>query len=180
MRSLKSAAQDGLDIILAGCAQQRSWHIFVDGVVLGPEELRLDQHAAEHGAAAAGLELTPAILDRIVTVTGGAGAALEAMFSVGTALGSAALAEAITRASSRQELLADLSGRLLDHTDDYTCTALATASRLGLWHPAIAASPGRETIEAHDLPQPGSPWWLDLADGWRQLIHPWRGPLRSC
>jgi hypothetical protein len=124
VRSLKSAAQDGLDIILAGCAQQRSWHLFVDGVVLGPEQLRLDQHAAEHRAAAAGLELTPAILDRIVTVTGGAGAALEAMFSVGSALGSAALVEAITRTSSRQELLADLSGRLLDHTDDYTCTAL--------------------------------------------------------
>jgi hypothetical protein len=144
VRSLKSAAQDGLDIILAGCVQQRSWHLFVDGLVLGPEQLRLDQHAAEHGAVAAGLELTPAILDRVVTVTGGAGAALDAIFSVGTALGSAALVEAITRASSRQELLADLCERLLARTDDYTCTALATATRLGLWHPAIAAFPGRD------------------------------------
>jgi len=179
VRSLKSAAQDGLDIILAGCVQQRSWHLFVDGLVLGPDELRLDQHAAEHGAAAAGLELTPAILDRVVTVTGGAGAALEAIFSVGTALGSAALVEPITRASSRQELLTDLCERLLTRTDDYTCTALATATRLGMWHPGIAASPRRETIETRDPPQPGSPWWLNLADGWRQLIHPWRGPLRS-
>jgi DNA-binding SARP family transcriptional activator len=179
VRSLKSAAQDGLDIILAGCVQQRSWPLSVDGVVLGPEQLRLDQQAAERGAAAAGLELTPAILDRIVTVTGGAGAALEAMFSAGTALGSAALVEAITSASGRQELFADLCGRLLADTDDYTCTALATATRLGLWHPAIAACPGRQTIAARDLPQPGSPWWLNLADGWRQVIHAWRVPLRS-
>jgi DNA-binding SARP family transcriptional activator len=177
VRSLKSAAPDGLDIILAGCVQQPSWDLFVDGVVLGPEQLRLDQHVAEHGAAAAGLELTPAILDRIVTVTGGAGAALEAMFSVGAALGSAALVEAIARATSHQELLADLCGRLLADTDDYTCTALATASRLGLWHPAIVTSPGHETIDARDPPD--SPWWLNLADGWQQLIHVWRDPLRS-
>jgi DNA-binding SARP family transcriptional activator len=179
VQSLKSAVQDGLDIILADCVQQRSWRLGVDGIVLGTEQLRLDQHAAEHGAAAAGLELTPAILDRIVTVTGGAGAALGGVFSTGTAIGSAALAEAIAHASSRQELLADLCGKLLAHTDDYTCTALATATRLGLWHPAIAASVGHETIDARDLPQQCSPWWLNLADGWRQLIHAWRIPLRS-
>jgi DNA-binding SARP family transcriptional activator len=177
VRSLKSAAQDGLDIILAGCVQRRSWHPSVDGVVLGPQELRLDRHLAERGAAAAGLELAPAILDRIVTVTGGAGAALEAAFSAGVALGPAAVAEAITRAGSRQELLADLCGRLLADSDDYTCTALATATRLGLWHPAIAARAGRETYPAGDLA--GSPWWLNLAGGWRQLIHAWRIPLRS-
>jgi len=179
VQSLKSAVQDGLDIILAGGVQQRSWRLGVDGLVLGNEQLRLDQHAAERGAAAAGLELTPAILDRIVTVTGGAGAVLGGVFSTGTAIGSAALAETIARASSRQELLADLCGKLLALTDDYTCTALATATRLGLWHPAIAASVGHETIDALDLPQQCSPWWLDLADGWRQLIHAWRVPLRS-
>lgn len=177
VRSLRSAAQDDLDIILAGCAQQRSRRLAVDGVVLGPEQLRLDHHAAERGAAAAGLELTPAALSRIVTVTGGAGAALEAAFSTGAALGPAALADAITHASSRQELLADLCERLLAHTDDATGTALAAATRLGLWHPAIAACLGRETTGARD--QPGSTWWLDLASEWRQLRHVWRGPLRS-
>jgi DNA-binding SARP family transcriptional activator len=171
--SLKSAVPDGPDIILAGCAQQCSWHPAVDSVILGPEQLRLDQHMAGRGAAAAGLELAPATLDRVVTVTGGAGAALEATFSAGATLGSAALADAITRAGSGQELLADLCGRMLAETDDDTCTALAAATRLGLWHPAITARAGR------DLPQPDSPWWLNLADGWRQLIHAWRAPLRS-
>ena len=179
VRSLKSAVPDGLDIILAGCVQERCWRLPVDGIVLGTEQLRLGQNAAERGAAAAGLELTPAMLDRIVTITGGAGATLGAAFSVGAALGSAALAESITRASSRQELIADLCGTLLAHTDDYTCTALATAARLGLWHPAIATSLGHDRIDAHDLAQQDSPWWLNLADGWRQLIHAWRVPLRS-
>jgi DNA-binding SARP family transcriptional activator len=148
-------------------------------MVVGPEQLRLDRHAVECGATAVGLELTPPILDRVVTITGGAGATLEATFSAGAGLGSAALSEAIVHANNRQELLADLCGRLLARADDYTCAALATATKLGLWHPAIAVSPGRETIEACDLPQRGLPWWLDLADEWRQLIHPWRVPLRS-
>ena len=176
VRSLKSAVPDGLDIILAGCVQ-RSWHPSVDGVVLGPEQLRLDYQTAERGAAAAGLELTPTTLDRIVAVTDGAGAALEATFSAGAALGSAALAEVITRVSNRQELLAELCGRLLADSDDDTRSALAAATRLGVWHPAIAARAGREAYQAGDLTS--SPWWLDLADGWRQLTHAWRGPLRS-
>jgi DNA-binding SARP family transcriptional activator len=177
VESLKSAAPGGLDIILAGCVQQRGWRLPIDSVVLGTEQLRLDQYAAERGAAAAGLELTPAILDRIVTITGGAGATLGAAFSAGAALGSAALTEAIAHSSSRQELIADLCGRLLAHTGYYTRTALATATRLGLWHPEIAASLGHE--RGRDLPQQDSPWWLNLAGGWRQLIHGWRIPLRS-
>ena len=174
VRSLKSAVPDGLDIILAGCVQ-RSWHPSVDGVVLGPEQLRLDYQTAERGAAAAGLELTPTTLERIVAVTDGAGAALEATFSAGAALGSAALVEVITRVSNRQELLAELCGRLLADSDDDTRSALAAATRLGVWHPAIAARAGREAYQAGDLTS--SPWWLDLADGWRQLTHAWRGPL---
>ena len=179
VRSLRSAAQGGLDIVLAGCVQQRGRRLPAEGVILGSEQLRLDQNAAERGAVAAGLELTPAVLDRIITITGGAGAAVEAAFSAGAALGSAALAEAIAHANGRQELIADLCGRLLADTNHYTGTALGAATRLGLWHPAIAACLGYETTDARDLPQQDSPWWLDLTDGWRQLIHAWRAPLRS-
>src|SRR3974390_1299607 len=59
VHSLKSAAKNDLDIILAGCVPQRSWHLSGDGVVLGPGQLRLDQHLAERGAPAGGLELHP-------------------------------------------------------------------------------------------------------------------------
>src|SRR5262249_50432602 len=79
----------------------------------------------------------------------------------------------VAGAGNAQDLLSALGRRLLERSDRHTLISLASARRLGVWHPAMARALGVSTLHRNE------PWWLDLAEGWQQLNPAWRGPLRS-
>jgi DNA-binding SARP family transcriptional activator len=176
VRALMPAERNGRDLLLVSGTEWDCGYLVPAGRGLGPERLRLDSRAAAQAAATAGLDVTAAVIDRVSTVTGGAAGALGAAFSAGTVLGPAAFTEVTARAVSRPGLLSELCGRLLADADRSTRVALAVAARLGFWHPGIGAAIG---LDMSDIGGPGQPWWLELADGWRQLDPAWRAPLGS-
>ena len=79
----------------------------------------------------------------------------------------------MAKAGNAQDLLSALGRRLLGRADRHSLISLAGASRLGIWHPAMASALGVSTLHRNE------PWWLDLAEGWQQLSPAWRAPLRS-
>src|SRR5262249_20010623 len=91
----------------------------------------------------------------------------------GAVLGPGDFCAAMAGAGNAQDLLSALGRRLLERSDRHTLISLASARRLGVWHPAMARALGVSTVHRNE------PWWLDLAEGWQQLSPTWRRPLRS-
>ena len=171
--ALMPCLQGDLDVLLIGFATWDSRRLKPHGEVLGPAALRLDRRAAALLAEAFRLDLSAAVLDRSFALTHGAAGALEATFSAGAVLGAEPFSAVTARATSGKEMLSALGRGLLARADEGTLLALAAASRLGIWHPAMGAVLGHPALQRSD------PWWLDLAEDWRQLIPAWRAPLRS-
>ncbi len=167
------ALQGDLDVLLISFTAWNSGRLDPHGTVVGGSQLRLDLGAAALAAEALGLDLAPAALNRSIAITGGAAGALGAAFSAGAVLGPDVLTVVTAHAASGPELLQRLCRRLLTHADDATLVALAGASRLGVWHADMGTTLGHSPLLQDE------PWWLELADGWRQLSPVWRAPLRS-
>jgi DNA-binding SARP family transcriptional activator len=162
-----------LDVLLIGFTEWDARRLDPYGQVLGWSRLQLDRHAVALLAEAVLPGLPAAALDRSFALTRGAAGALQAAFSAGAVLGPEVLCATMAGAGNAQDLLTALGRRLLGRADPHTLICLAGASRLGVWHPAMARALGVSTIYRND------PWWLDLAEGWQQLVPAWRAPLRS-
>lgn len=160
-----------LDVLLIGFTEWDGRRLGPHGQVLGPSRLALDRRAVVVFAEASLPGLPTATLDRTFTLTCGAAGALQAAFAAGAVLGPEVFCAATAGAANRQELLGALCHRLLAGADESTLAALACASRLGVWHPAMATALGHSALERRE------PWWFDLAEGWRQLMSAWRAPL---
>jgi DNA-binding SARP family transcriptional activator len=171
--ALMPCLQGDLDVLLIGFAAWDSGRLKPHGEVLGPSALRLDRRAAALLADAFRLDLSAAMLDRSFALTHGAAGALEAIFSAGAVLGPEPFSTATAHATTGQELLGVLGRSLLAQADEGSLLALAGASRLGIWHPAMGTALGYPAMQLSD------PWWLGLAEDWQQLIPAWRAPLRS-
>jgi len=165
--------QVGLDLLLISFAEWDPRRLDPHGQVLGPSHLQLDRGAATLLAEALAPGLSAAILDQSFALTHGAAGALEAAFSAGAILEPELFRSAMPRAGNAQDLLSALGRRLLGRADRHSLISLAGASRLGVWHPAMASALGVSTLHRNE------PWWLDLTDGWQQLSPAWRAPLLS-
>lgn len=165
--------QRSLDVLLISFTSWDPHRLDPHGQVLGPSHIQLDRSTVTLLAEAFAPGLSAAILDRSFAVTRGAAGALEAAFSATAILGPEAFRGATGRAGNAQELVSELGRRLLDRADRHGLVSLASASRLGVWHPAMASALGISTLHRNE------PWWLDLAEGWQQLSPAWRAPLRS-
>ena len=163
----------GLDVLLISFTEWDPRRLDPHGQVLGWSHLQLDRRDVTLLADAFAPGLSAAILDRSFALTHGAAGALEAAFSATAILGPEGFRAAMARAGNAQDLLSALGRRLLGRADRHSLISLAGASRLGVWHPAMANALGISTLHRNE------PWWLDLADGWQQLIPAWRAPLRS-
>jgi DNA-binding SARP family transcriptional activator len=165
--------QGSLDVLLISFTEWDPRRLDPHGQVLGWSHLQLDRRAVTLLAEAFAPGLSAAILDRSFALTHGAASALEAAFSAGAILGPEAFRAAMARAGNAQDLLGALGRRLLGRAGRHSLIPLAGASRLGVWHPAMASALGVSTLHRNE------PWWLDLAEGWQQLSPAWRAPLRS-
>jgi len=171
--ALFPALQGNLDILFIGFTEWNSRRLDSHGQVLGPRQLRLDQRSAALVAEVLCFDPPAEALARSFVLADGAAAALSAAYSAGAILGPETFALAVAGAMSAHELLQGLSRSLLARSNEDALTALAGASRLGVWHPGLAIALG------NGAPKWDEPWWLDLSDGWRQLMPTWRGPLQS-
>lgn len=165
--------QGRLDVLLIGFTEWDPRRLDPYGEVLGRSRLQLDRRAGALLAEAFVPGLSAAIFDRSFALTHGAAGALQAAFSAAAVLGPEAFCATMAGAGNAQDLLSALGRRLLDHADRHTLISLAGASRLGVWHPAMASALGVSALHRNE------PWWLDLAEGWQQLSPAWRAPLRS-
>jgi DNA-binding SARP family transcriptional activator len=165
--------QGRLDVLLIGFTEWDPRRLDPHGEVLGRSRLQLDRRAVTLLAEAFVPGLPTAILDRSYTLTHGAAGALQAAFSAGAVLGPEVFCATMAGAGNAQDLLTALARRLLGRADRHTRISLAGASRLGVWHPAMASALGVSALHRNE------PWWLDLAEGWQQLSPAWRAPLRS-
>jgi DNA-binding SARP family transcriptional activator len=165
--------QRGLDVLLIGFTEWDPRRLDPHGQVLGQSRLQLDRRNVAPLAEAFIPGLSTAILDRSFALTHGAVGALQAAFSAGAALGPEIFCATMTAAGNTQDLLSSLGRHLLERSDRHALISLASASRLGVWHPAMARALGISTLHRNE------PWWLDLAEGWQQLNPAWRDPLRS-
>jgi DNA-binding SARP family transcriptional activator len=165
--------QRGLDVLLISFTDWDPHRLDPHGHVLGQSHLQLDRRAVTLLAEAFAPGLSAAILDRSFVLTHGAAGALEAAFSACAILGPEVFRAATARAGNAQDLVSALGRRLLGRADRHGLISLASASRLGVWHPAMASALGASTLHRNE------PWWLDLAEGWQQLSPVWRAPLRS-
>jgi DNA-binding SARP family transcriptional activator len=185
---LEAGRPAALDLLLSACTPSsadlpdvllivfKEWDVRrlrPHGQVLGPSRLRLDRCSAALLAEASLPGLTGATLDRAFALTHGAAGALQIAVSAGAVLGPEAFCAAAAGAADPQELLNVLGRHLLDRANEHTLAALAIASLVDVWHPAMAAALGHTAIDQHQ------PWWLDLTQGWRQLIPAWRTLVRS-
>src|SRR5215510_10238870 len=164
--------QGDLDVLLIGFTEWDPWRLEPHGQVLGRSRLQLDRRAVTLLAEAFMPGLSAAVLDQAFALTHGAPGALQAAFSAGAVLGPGDFCAAMAGAGNAQDLLSALGRRLLERSDRHTLISLASARRLGVWHPAMARALGVSTVHRNE------PWWLDLAEAWQQLNPTWRGPLR--
>jgi DNA-binding SARP family transcriptional activator len=162
-----------LDVLLISFAEWALRRLDPHGQVLERSRLQLDRRAVALLAEAFMPGLSVAILDRSFALTHGAAGALQAAFSAGAVLGPEVFRATMAGAGNAQDLLSALGRRLLERADRHALISLAGASRLGVWHPAMASALGVSTLHRNE------PWWLDLAEGWQQLSPAWRAPLRS-
>ena len=165
--------QRGLDVLLISFMEWDPRRLDPHGQVLGWSHLQLDRRAVTLLAEAFAPGLSAATLDKSLSLTHGAAGALEAAFSATAILGPEVFRDAMVRAGDAQDLVSALGRRLLGRADRHSLISLASASRLGVWHPAMASALGVSTLRRNE------PWWLDLAEGWQQLSPVWRAPLRS-
>jgi DNA-binding SARP family transcriptional activator len=165
--------QRGVDVLLISFTEWDPRRLDPSGQVLGRSHLQLDRRAVTLLAEVFAPGLSATIRDRSFGLTHGAAGALEAAFSAIAILGPEAVRAAMARAGNAQDLLSALGRRLLGRADRHSLIALAGASRLGVWHPAMASALGVSTLRRNE------PWWLDLAEGWQQLSPAWRSPLAS-
>jgi DNA-binding SARP family transcriptional activator len=162
-----------LDVLLIGFTEWDARRLDPFGQVLGRSRLQLDRRAVALLAETFIPGVSAAILDRSFALTHGAAAALQAAFSAGAVIGPEAFGAAMAGAGNPKDLLSALGRRLLGRADRHSLICLAGASRLGVWHPAMAGALGVSTLRRKE------PWWLDLAEGWQQLSPVWLAPLRS-
>jgi DNA-binding SARP family transcriptional activator len=162
-----------LDVLLVGFTEWNPWRLEPHGQVLGRSRLQLDRRAVALLAEALMPGLSAAVLDQTFALTHGAAGALQAAFSAGAILGPGVFCAAMAEAGNAQDLLSALGRRLLGRPDRHALISLASARRLGVWHPAMACALGVSTLHRNE------PWWLDLAEGWQQLNPAWRASLRS-
>jgi DNA-binding SARP family transcriptional activator len=162
-----------LDVLLVGFTEWSPWRLEPHGQVLGRSRLQLDRRAVALLAEALMPGLSAAVLDQTFALTHGAVGALQAAFSAGAILGPGVFCAAMAGAGNAQDLLSALGRRLLGRPDRHALISLASARRLGVWHPAMARALGVSTLHRNE------PWWLDLAEGWQQLNPAWRASLRS-
>lgn len=163
----------GLDLLLIGYKEWDRRRLDPHGQVLGRSRLRLDRQAMALLAEVRLPGLSAATLDRSSVLTCGGAGALQAAFSAGAVLGPEVFCAITAGAANAQELLSALGHCLLARADQHTLASLAEAARLGVWHPAMASALG------HSAASRNEPWWLDLGEGWQQLIPAWHAPLRS-
>lgn len=170
---LLPALRDDLDLLLISGAEWDHQRLAPYGQVLGRRELQLNPGTADLVSLAPGLNLPTPVLSRIVAVTAGAAGTLHAALSASAVTGSEAFDVAVASMQSGAGLLAGLGRSMLAGVGEDTRIALAGAIRLGVWHPGMGTALGHSTVRWDQ------PWWLDLAEGWKQLVPVWRAPLRS-
>lgn len=167
--SLLPALRDEFDVLLISFSEWDERRLAPLEEVVGPRRLRLDHDAAAKPEAF----LPPASLDRIAALTCRAAGAWHAALAAAAAIGPQACDRAVATAANRAGLLAALARGMLAGVGEDTRVALAGAVRLGVWHPGLGTVLGHSSVR-WDLP-----WWLDLAEGWKQLDPVWRAPLQS-
>jgi DNA-binding SARP family transcriptional activator len=165
--------QGSLDVLVISFTGWDPRRLDPHGQVLGCSRLQLDNRAVALLAEAFMPGLPAAVLDRSLALTHGAAGALQGAFSAGAVLGPEVFCATMAEAGNTLDLLSALGRRLLGRADRHTLISLACASRLGVWHPAMASAIGVSALHRNE------PWWLDLAEGWQQLSPTWRVPLRS-
>jgi DNA-binding SARP family transcriptional activator len=164
---------DSLDVLLISFTEWDPRRLDPHGQVLGWSHLQMDRRAVTLLAEALAPGLSATILDRSFALTHGAAGALEAALSAAAILGPESFRATMAAAGNIPDLLSALGRHLLGRPDPHTLMSLACASRLGVWHPAMASVLGVSLLHRNE------PWWLDLAEGWQQLSPVWRAPLRS-
>jgi len=170
---LLPALRENLDILLISAAEWDQRRLAPHGLVLGPRQLRLDPSAAALVAETLHVSLSHAALSRIIAITGGAAGASRATLSASAVTGCEAFEAAVAAAASGAELLTRLGRSMLVRTSEDTRIALAGALRLGVWHPSMGTALGHSSVRWDEN------WWLDLTEGWKQLVPAWRAPLAS-
>ena len=163
--------QGSLNVLLIGFTEWDPRRLDPHGEVLGWSRLRLDRKAVTLLGETLIPGLAAATVDRSFALTHGAAGALQAAFSAGAVLGPEVFCATMAGARDAQALLCALGRHLLERADRNALISLAVASRLGVWHPAMASTLGISTLNRNE------PWWLDLAEGWQQLSPAWRAPL---
>jgi DNA-binding SARP family transcriptional activator len=163
--------QGSLNVLLIGFTEWDPRRLDPHGEVLGWSRLRLDRNAVTLLGETLIPSLAAATVDRSFALTHGAAGALQAAFSAGAVLGPEVFCATMAGARDAQALLCALGRHLLERADRNALISLAVASRLGVWHPAMASTLGMSTLNRNE------PWWLDLAEGWQQLSPAWRAPL---
>jgi DNA-binding SARP family transcriptional activator len=163
--------QGSLNVLLIGFTEWDPRRLDPHGEVLGWSRLRLDRNAVTLLGETLIPSLAAATVDRSFALTHGAAGALQAAFSAGAVLGPEVFCATMAGARDAQALLCALGRHLLERADRNALISLAVASRLGVWHPAMASTLGISTLNRNE------PWWLDLAEGWQQLSPAWRAPL---
>ena len=128
-----------LDVLLISFTEWDPHRLDPHGQVLGWTHLQMDRRAVTFLAEAFAPGLSATLLDRSFALTHGAAGALEAALSAGATLGPEAFRATMAAAGNTLDLLSALGRRLLGHADPHTLISLACASRLGVWHPAMAS-----------------------------------------
>jgi DNA-binding SARP family transcriptional activator len=173
LSSLLSRQRDATTLVVVGSADPECWSSALNGVLLRNSDLRIDLADARYFADTYGYVLGDRSLCRLLELSNGGAGFIEAILSAGAALGPYTLEALIERAGHRTDLLNEVGADLLRRSDLGTLTALAAASRLGVWQPRL------DRWVSPYPPRRCSAWWLDLADGSLQLAPVWRDWLRQ-
>lgn len=142
-----------------------------DGVCLGTRDLRVDAPAALRWAERLEVALTAPAVRRAVSLTEGCAVELRGTFDVSAALGSGIVERLVSRARSREDLLAGLTRAWVAASPPWLQEAFALAVRLRYVHPTLMQT----AIPCDTAPR--GPWLDPLAQGWAQVHELWRHPL---
>ena len=134
--------QGSLNVLLIGFTEWDPRRLDPHGEVLGWSRLRLDRNAVTLLGETLIPSLAAATVDRSFALTHGAAGALQAAFSAGAVLGPEVFCATMAGARDAQALLCALGRHLLERADRNALISLAVASRLGVWHPAMASTLG--------------------------------------
>lgn len=137
------------------------------------DDLRLDAGSLRTLAGSIWTDLPARAIDRFGALTRHCAEAVAGVLAAAAELGSAAVVEALARATSADDLLARLARACLSCADPDAQRALALVLHLEYARPELV----RETL-GHGAPLAG-PWLQLLSNGWVRLRDVWRTAMQA-